>query len=406
MSNNETGKTGATEMLLQQCCRDFFVHYGERPEWAVAAPGRVNLIGEHTDYNDGFVLPMAIERYVVMVGRKATNVTTSRMRIVSASIQSTVEIPYETRPIPGEPKWANYLRGVIAGFIDRGISPPSIDAMMVSNVPLGGGLSSSAAVEVATATLLELACKIQLNKHEKARLCRKAEHDFAKVPCGIMDQLISVLGHQDGVVLIDCRAESARAIPFKDPSVSVLVTNTNVRHSLSSGEYGTRRLQCCDAAHGLGLNSLRDATLLMLDANLATLNEIELKRARHVITENERTVSAAEALERGDMTGVGRLMYQSHASLRDDYEVSCRELDVLVESAEDMGERLGVLGARMTGGGFGGCTVTLVRTDCIDEVMARLAAEYRHKTDRVATSFVSRPARGAHQLELSPDQVA
>lgn len=403
MSKNGTNEFGLTEQLLKQCCCDFLRNYAVPPQWAVAAPGRVNLIGEHTDYNDGFVLPMAIERYVVMAGRKAAPAGSERLRVASVSVQSTADIPYDDRLTPGEPKWANYPRGVVAGFVERGVTPPSIDSLLVSNVPLGGGLSSSAAVEVATATLLEIACGIELGAHEKARLCRKAEHEFAGVPCGIMDQLVSVLGHRDGALLIDCRTESARVIPLSEPRVSVLITNTNVRHSLAAGEYGARRLLCRQAAKKLGLSSLRDASLLQLDAKSSTLTEIETKRARHVITENERTVSAAQALERGDMAEVGRLMYQSHASLRDDYEVSCRELDVLVESARNM-EAHGVLGARMTGGGFGGCTVALVRTDSIDEVKVRLEADYHKVTGRVATSFVSRPAAGAHRLMLSINQ--
>ncbi len=400
MRDSGLRQSESIELLLRQCCSDFYNYYGARPEWAAAAPGRVNLIGEHTDYNDGFVLPMAIERYVVIVGRKASGMPSGRVRIASVSVQSTVDIAFDTRPTPGDPKWANYPRGVVAGFLDRGITPPSIDALMVSNVPLGGGLSSSAAVEVATATLLELACDLRLEKHEKARLCRKAEHEFAAVPCGIMDQLISVLGDPEGALLIDCQAETARVIPLVDRYVSVLITNTNVRHSLAACEYGTRRLQCREAARRLGLGSLRDATLSMLDSEATKLSGNEAKRARHVITENDRTILAAQALTKGDMSCVGRLMYQSHASLRDNYEVSCPELDVLVESACNMGESHGVFGARMTGGGFGGCTVTLVRTDCVDTVMTRLNQEYRDNTGRVATGFVSRPARGAHELAL------
>jgi galactokinase len=400
MSDDGMHQSEPLKVLIDKCSSDFLNRYGVRPDWLAVAPGRVNLIGEHTDYNDGFVLPMAIERYVVIAARKATNSNLRRLRLASDAVQSTVDIPIDVRPTPSEPKWANYPRGVLAGFIDRGLVPPSIDALMVSNVPLGAGLSSSAAVEVAVATLLEMACDHDLEQHEKARLCRKAEHDFAGVPCGIMDQMISVLGDSGGAILIDCRAETARCVPLADTQVSILVTNTNIRHSLGTGEYGKRRAQCCDAARKLGLESLRDANLQMLDAH-SGLTEIERRRARHVVTENERTLLAAESLMNGDMLRAGHLMYASHASLRDDYEVSCPELDILVDCAGNIGESRGVFGARMTGGGFGGCTVTLLRTDCVEEVMSHLATDYRERTGRVATGFVSRPARGAHQLRLS-----
>jgi galactokinase len=215
-----------------------------------------------------------------------------------------------------------------------------------------------------------------------------------------MDQLVSVLGDERGALLIDCRAETARVVPLTNREVSILITNTNVRHTLASGEYGLRREQCASAARKLGLRSLRDASLSMLNGGSSDLDETERRRARHVITENERTVVAAEALAEGHMGTLGGLMYQSHASLRDDYAVSCAELDVLVESAHEIGERLGVFGARMTGGGFGGCTVTLVRTDCVNEVMAQLTEKYLEKTGRTLTGFVSRPARGAHPVNV------
>jgi galactokinase len=400
MSDDGMSQSEPLRTLIDKCSSDFLKRYGVRPDWAAAAPGRVNLIGEHTDYNDGFVLPMAIEKYVVIAGRKVTGSNFRRVRLASDAVQSTVDIQIDVRPTPGEPKWANYARGVLAGFTDRGFVPPSIDVLMVSDVPLGAGLSSSAAVEVAVATLIEMACEVDLEPYEKARLCRKAEHDFAGVPCGIMDQLISVLGDSNGAILIDCRAETACAVPLADPQVSILVTNTNIRHSLGTSEYGRRRSQCRDAAHKLGLESLRDATLEMLDAH-SGLTETECKRARHVISENERTVFAAESLMNGDMRRAGQLMFASHASLRYDYEVSCPELDILVDCAGNIGESGGVFGARMTGGGFGGCTVTLVRTDRVEAVMSRLATDYRERTSRVATGFVSRPARGAHQLRLS-----
>jgi len=383
------------EQLVQEATRNFVERYACLPDWVVAAPGRVNLIGEHTDYNDGFVLPMAIERHVVIAGRKSQN---RRFRITSQTVLSTVDIELRGAIEPGEPKWANYSKGVIAGFLERNTEIPGIEAIMVSDVPLGGGLSSSAALEVATATLLEVAANHTLGLLDKARLCRKAEHEFAHVPCGIMDQLISVLGDPSGALLIDCKDESAVVIPIADPNVSILVINTNVRHNLALGEYGLRRQQCEAAARKLRVKSLREASLELLDSRATELDEIELKRARHVITENGRTVRAATALREGQLSLFGQLMYQSHESLRADFEVSCRELDVIVEAAKALGEDRGVFGARMTGGGFGGCTVILVKTNRVTDVKAELCADYLAATGIRPFAFVTRPVRGAHRI--------
>ena len=398
MPDLKTGQPASLGRLVEIASLHFAERYGAQPEFVVAAPGRVNLIGEHTDYNAGFVLPMAIERCVVIAGRKINHPPSQRIRITSQTVDATVEILLDAPIVPSEPVWANYVRGVIAGFLNRRVALPSIDAVMASDVPLGGGLSSSAALEVATATLLEVASSTHLNSYDKARLCQKAEHEFAHVPCGIMDQLISVLGDSSGALLIDCQSESARVIPIADPSVSILIMNTNVRHDLASGEYGLRRRQCHEASRKLGVKSLREATLELLTSKARELDALEFKRARHVITENDRTVRAAQALSDNNLRLFGQLMYESHESLRSDYEVSCRELDVLVQSAQALGEDEGVLGARMTGGGFGGCTITLVRTDRVAQVEARLLADYVSGTGRIATSFVSRPMRGAHRV--------
>jgi galactokinase len=276
--------------------------------------------------------------------------------------------------------------------------------VMVSSVPLGGGLSSSAALEVATATLLEVVGDVRLDPLDKARLCQKAEHDYAGVPCGIMDQMISVLADPNGALLIDCRSESTQIVPMADSTFGFLIANTNVRHSLASGEYALRRNQCREAARKLGLTSLRDATLTLLDTHFGELSGAEGRRARHVITENERTLRAADALRRADLTTLGVLMSDSHRSLRHDFEVSCPELDVLVDAALAMGQGEGVFGARMTGGGFGGCTLTLIRNECASAVYARLDSEYRRIVGRPLDGFVSRPARGAHRL--APTSIA
>jgi galactokinase len=265
-----------------------------------------------------------------------------------------------------------------------------------SSVPYGGGLSSSASLEVATATLMEAMSGTTLGLAEKALLCQKAEHEYAGVPCGIMDQFASVMGQEGHVMLLDCRSQQLEQVPFSNPAVAVLIINTNVKHELSGGEYAERRGQCESAARKLGVASLRDATLAQLESRRDLLEPIEFRRARHAISEIERTAEAAQALKAGDWPRVGRLMYASHDSLRDDYEVSCQELDLLVEAAREIGPRGGVIGSRMTGGGFGGCTVSLVETARVDEVARRIAQSYRARTDIEPSVLTSRPARGAH----------
>jgi galactokinase len=384
-------------VTAQTAARAFTERFGVAPRWLAAAPGRVNLIGEHTDYNGGFVLPMAIDRYAVVAAAPARN--PARLSLHSLDLDSSVEIPLTGTVMPGVPSWANYVRGVVAGFERRGLTPPGLDALIVSEVPLGGGLSSSAALEVATATLLEATCGAALDAREKANLCRQAEHDFAGVPCGVMDQLASVLGDAAGALLIDCRSESVGLVPFATSEICVLICNTNVKHALADGAYARRRDECAKAARELDVPSLRDATPEMLDRARGRIDEVVWRRARHVVTENARTLAAAEGLRARDFAAVGRLMYESHGSLRDDFEVSCPELDTLVEIARELGTEGGVFGARMTGGGFGGCTVTLVSPDRVAPVTATLAGEYERRTGRATHPFAARPARGAHMVD-------
>jgi galactokinase len=287
------------------------------------------------------------------------------------------------------------MRGVMAGFQQRGIEVGPLDVFMSSTVPLGGGLSSSAALEVAAATLLEAVTGKKFDPVDKALLCQKAEHDFAGVPCGIMDQFISVMGRENHLLLLDCRNHETRLVPMSDPEVEVLIVNTNVKHELCGGEYAERRSQCEEAARLLGVPALRDATPDMLDGARGKLSDVVFRRARHVIGENERTVHAAEGIANSNWPTVGQLMYASHTSLRDDYEVSCAELDAVVEIALDLGPTKGVYGCRMTGGGFGGSAVALVQTKHVDAIMEKMAADYEKRTGIKASLFVSRPATGA-----------
>jgi galactokinase len=373
--------------------------FGRPARWIAAAPGRVNVIGEHTDYNDGFVLPMAIDRYTVIAAAPAPDDAKKiQLRTTHGDAAATVDL---AQPLKAAAKgtWWNYPLGVIAGFVSRGQNPGGFDALIHSTVPLGGGLSSSAALEVATATLLETIIGKKLDPVEKALLCQKAEHDYAGVPCGIMDQFISVMGRENHLLLLDCRSRRPELVPMSDPSVALLITNTNVKHELTGGEYAKRRAQCEEAAKILGVPSLRDASPEQLEAARGKMDSVVYRRAKHVIGEIERTVHAAEGVRASNWPTVGQLMYASHASLRDDYEVSCAELDVVVDIAQKIGTKGGVFGCRMTGGGFGGCTVALVRADAVDSVSKQVAAEYEQRTKIKPTLFVSRPAAGATVLK-------
>ena len=381
--------------LAKQTADQFAKTFGRPPRWLAAAPGRVNIIGEHTDYNDGFVLPMAIERCTVIAAdRPAGGNTKIQIHSALGNGVASLDLSQPIKPFP-KGTWSNYPAGVIAGFVARGLNPGGFDALVHSTVPLGGGLSSSAALEVATATLLEIITGQKLDPVEKALLCQKAEHDYAGMPCGIMDQFISVMGRENHLLLLDCRSRKPELVPMTDPSVAVLIINTNVKHELTGSEYPTRRKQCEQAAKALGVPSLRDATADLLEKGKGKMPEVVYRRARHVIGEIERTPRAAEGIRASNWPAVGQLMYASHRSLKDDYEVSCVELDHVVAIAQSIGAAGGVIGCRMTGGGFGGCAVALVKTNAVDSITQKLGAEYKKKTGIEATMFVSRPGQGA-----------
>jgi galactokinase len=386
-------------MLLQSMAERtgelFTKCFGEKPVWTVAAPGRVNLIGEHTDYNDGFVLPMAIQRYTLMAGRRASD---REVTLHSDTTGDTAQFSVRNRVKKGDPAWSNYVRGVVAGFQDRGQKIGGFSGVIDSTLPYGGGLASSAALEVAAATLIEALYHKALDPLEKALLCQKAEHDFAGVPCGIMDQYTSILAKEDHALLLDCRTRETTLVGMKDPSITVMIVNTNVRHRLAEGEYAKRRAQCEAAAKALGVTALRDVNSSELRAGQTHLDPIVFRRARHVVTENERTLLMARAIQAGDWDSAGKLMYESHASLRNDYEVSCPELDAVVEIARSLGKKSGVIGCRMTGAGFGGCAVSLVRTSFLSLVTRRMEEGYERKTDNQPSIFSCRPAGGAQVL--------
>jgi galactokinase len=386
--------------LANETAEKFATKYGRQPRWIVAAPGRVNIIGEHTDYNDGFVFPMAIERYTVIAAdRPAVAKGPAQFKWTCTRLGETAIINTAEPIQKGKPAWSNYIRGVIAGFQKLGVELGSLDVLMQSTVPLGGGLSSSAALEVATATLLEVVTGTKMSAVDKALLCQKAEHEFAGVPCGIMDQFTSALGKEGHLLLLDCRTRTTELVPMADPDIAVLITNTNVRHELGNGEYAKRRAQCETAAKILGVASLRDASMASLEAKKSVMDPVVYKRARHVIGEIDRTTKAAKAIRAGRLDELGQLMYASHDSLRDDYAVSCKELDEVVEIARHIGTKGGMIGCRMTGGGFGGCTVSLVKTSEVKNIADTIFNEYQNATGIKPALFVSRPAAGATILK-------
>ncbi|XP_045345584.1 galactokinase isoform X3 [Leopardus geoffroyi] len=290
---------------------------------------------------------------------------------------------------PGTPRWANYVKGVIQHYPAAPL--PGFSAVVVSSVPLGGGLSSSASLEVATYTFLQQLCPDSGSIAARAQVCQRAEHSFAGVPCGIMDQLIALLGQKGHALLIDCRSLETSLVPLSEPKLAVLITNSNVRHSLGSSEYPLRRRQCEEVARALGKESLREVQLEELEAGRELVSKEGFRRARHVVGEIRRTAQAAAALSRGDYRAFGRLMVESHHSLRDDYEVSCPELDQLVEAALSAP---GVYGSRMTGGGFGGCTVTLLEAASVPQAMQHIQEQY----SGTATFYLSQAADGAKVL--------
>lgn len=359
-----------------------------------SAPGRVNLIGEHTDYNEGFVLPMAVERrtFICAAPRDAGP---SRIFSTSLDLEVAADFSSPLKPIARDQpeRFANYVLGVVQQFIAHGQLPPNLDLLIHSDVPMGSGLASSAALEVAMATLLEHLLEFKLDPLDKARMCRQAEHEFAATPCGIMDQLIAAEAQADHALLIDCRDCQSRHIPLpNEREAAWLIVDTAVRHELADSEYAERRATCAETARIIGLPSLREATLAMLEDE--RLTEIQRKRAAHVITENTRTLLAADALKAGDLRTFGDLMFASHDSLRDLFVVSCPELDGIVETTRSLkGE--GVYGARMTGGGFGGCAILLCEPEKCDALMSRIREAFRSQFGNEVEMFVTSAGMGA-----------
>ena len=383
--------------IAEEARSAYIRRFGHPPRWLSVAPGRVNLIGEHVDYNDGLVLPVAIDRYTAMAAGPSNLDAT-----VIESLDKTESLQTTDFQCEGQPAWAAYVLGPLLLCQQHGLHLESFKAIVASDVPRGAGLSSSAALEVATATLAELMCGQSLEALEKARLCQRAEHEFANVPCGIMDQAASVASRANTALLLDCQTETWTNIPFGQSDVCLLIANTNVRHSLADGQYAKRRQECDLALRLLGKSSYREVSSVALESQ--NLEETLQKRAWHVVREIARTREAATALERADWIRFGQLMNESHLSLSEDYQVSCAELDTMARIAWDLGPTGGVFGSRMTGGGFGGCTVSLILTAHAANIADALQQAYHQETGIEPEIFMAMPSEGAWGIDCEPPQ--
>lgn len=363
------------------------------------APGRVNLIGEHVDYNDGFVLPMAIDHHVLVLARPRRD---STVRLASTAFEGQVVEFDIARPIGrAEPQWGNYARGMAAGLINAGIPLSGCDLLIANTLPVGGGLSSSAAILIGIGSALLAVGGHRVDPDRLALIAKEAEHAYAGVPCGIMDQT-AVAGSRAGhAMLLDCRERTRHFVPIDPKELRVVIANTMIHHELADGEY-ERRVRSCQAAvdhfraADPSVRTLRDVPLEQVARAQGALDPVTFRRARHVVSEIARARSAAELLGKRRYEEVGELMAQSHRSLRDDYEVSCPELDFLAERAAS---QKGVYGARMTGAGFGGCVVALVQPRACDAVIADLQGAYRQQFGITPTVFATGAAAGASILE-------
>jgi galactokinase len=375
---------------MSQIEKKFLETFGEEPDLVAAAPGRVNLIGEHIDYSDGFVLPFAIKDRTLVAARKRND---STVRIASAQRRNkivTVDINQVKPGLKGE--WERYALGVLwAMGIKEGV-----DLLIDGNVPLGAGLSSSAALECSVATAMNHLFDLGFNLEELARLTQKAENQYVGVPCGIMDQSVSLMATQGSALLLDCRDLNTKNIPFDVASngLELLIIDTQAHHALTDGGYAERRASCESVVVKLEINSLRELSMEQLENRRALLTETEFVRARHAVTEMKRVLECVDALSNSDFEKVGHLINQSHTSLRDDYTVSCPELDTAVEAALSAG----ALGSRMVGGGFGGSAIALIQASKTKETIKLIEKAFSNKGFKAPRFFASLPSQGAELL--------
>lgn len=372
--------------------------FSGNPEALVRAPGRVNLIGEHTDYNDGFVFPVAIDRDIMVACRPRDD---RLVRVYSLDFGAMAEFSLNDIKYDSKNKWSNYPRGVARFLQEGGYELRGLDAVITGNVPQEAGLSSSAAMEVAMAMAFERISRLKIDPVEMALICQKAENQFVGVNCGIMDQFISRMGRKDHALLLDCRKLEFELVLLHLEGIKIVVCNTNVKRGLVDSEYNERRRECERGVRRLeeflpGITALRDVDIADFERYKYHLPLITEKRCGYVIKEDERVLQSVQAFEENDLVRFGVLMNESHIGLRDEYEVSCPELDAMVEIAWSID---GVLGSRMTGAGFGGCTVTLVTEDAVERLIERVNKEYPERTGLQPEIYVFSAEDGAGVLD-------
>lgn len=374
--------------MIESLVEGFESRFGDTNNVTLAmAPGRVNLIGEYTDFNDGYVMPMTIDRGVYIAVRKRSD---KCVRVASIRYDELIEYDLEQFSNPRPGSWSSYVLGVVEELRLRGLIDTGFELVVDGNLNLGAGLSSSAALEVVTAVSLQQVFGFEMNAVDMARLCQHVEHNYANVLCGIMDQFACRIGRQDHALVLDCRSLEYKNVPVELGEHRIVIVSSEVKRSLASSAYNTRRAECQEAVEHFGqfdsnIRSLRDVSAEMFEEKGDELPANVRRRSRHVIAENQRVLDAVEALEFGQLNRFGELMVESHRSLRDDFEVSCAELDLLVKLARNTE---GVLGSRMTGAGFGGCTVSLVHKDAVASLIDRLNADYTARFNLAPGVFV------------------
>ena len=383
-------------MDIDALIEEFRTKFGASPR-LFRAPGRVNLIGEHTDYNDGFVMPFAIDRDTVVAGRHRDD---RKIEAVAHDLSESATVDLDATPQKKRKSWIDYVEGTARSLEEEFGKVAGADIIISSDVPIGAGLSSSAALEISIGFALLSMSEIVIDRERLAFAAQRAEHEYAGIRSGIMDQFASSFCTKGNAMLLDCRSLEREQIPFETPEVATVVCDTKVKHSLASSEYNKRREECEEGVRIIseripGVKALRDVTIEQLEQLKSDLPDVVYRRCRHVISENKRALDAADAFKRHDTAEAGRLMFESHRSLRDDYEVSSPELDALVEIAKGVD---GVYGARMTGGGFGGCTVNLVKRTAVDEFEKEIREGYQAKFGKEPDLYQFHAADGASEI--------